>query len=204
MKRNIGVASAAVLLVLGASIGRAAQLDQDFAIKECVGQCDIAAPSSSSFLPVVKGKRYAYGSSIRAGRESSMTVQLPEGNEFRLLAGGDGASITTDGGRELMTMKVSSGSFNISFTDTAGNIHQVSAPMGTTVRLRSEQTTSADGKHAVRVTLTVVKPDGSPLPPATFVVPYSGTFPLRHGAAIRTITEQFTTGTTPTPIGQGR
>lgn len=86
MKGYIGLGSIAAMLILGAIGSYAAQFAPEFTLGECVGTCEIAAAGSSTFVAAEKGKKYAYGATLKTGRKSSIAIILSEGNEFRLLA----------------------------------------------------------------------------------------------------------------------
>jgi len=83
IRANRMLAVALFALSLAAPFVRAA-FDEQFMVREVVGDCQIA--TGTDFQPAVEGQPYPYGSTLKTGRKSSLVIVLSDGNECRVLA----------------------------------------------------------------------------------------------------------------------
>lgn len=113
MRSYVGLGSVAALLILGTTSSYAAQFASELVLGECVGTCEIAPAGSATFVTAEKGKKYAYGATLKTGRKSSIAIVLSDGNEFRLLADSLAVAVEDPSDKTFKVVKLKTGKVDV-------------------------------------------------------------------------------------------
>jgi hypothetical protein len=118
------------------------------------------------------------------------------------LDAGDGIAISTITGDTFMTIRATSGRFDINYTSGDGTSGSLNLGVGTAISLTSAAGTGPNGQPVVTIRMTVTQPDGSTRS-VGFWVPLTGPVAPGRGTP-ESISRLFTSGGTLTPVGPGR
>jgi hypothetical protein len=118
------------------------------------------------------------------------------------LDAGDGIAISTITGDTFMTIRATSGRFDIAYTGGDGTTGTLNLGVGTTINLTSAAGTGPSGQPVVTIRMTVTQQDGT-TQTVSFWVPLTGPVAPGQGTP-ESVSRLFTSGGTPTPVGPGR
>ncbi|MFC1497059.1 hypothetical protein ACFLS1_01115 [Verrucomicrobiota bacterium] len=79
-----GILITLCIMLLSSNTLSAGSFDRLIVIKEIEGRCFVRLPGASSEIKAERDKRYPYGTRIKTGPESSISIQLNSDNEFEV------------------------------------------------------------------------------------------------------------------------